>query len=285
MTEWAAMAQTGDPRQRIAGLIGTQVSEDPGMPIRLALNDSPRVLAMAPSADPAPLAIFAPPPPSDGAALVDQILADQESGQDAEPEPESEAPAAPVMMAAAPVSASVDTASATVGEGGVVFVSNPVIQPLRNLIALVAPLADPAPAASRPVRTAGRVETAAVAEPTTFAAPVAPRRIAAGPVRTSGWAVQLGAYDSVGVARDGWARMSRHHAVALDGRDAVSTSATVGGRTVYRLSVTGFDSRAEAAAGCAAIARQGGNCFVRQIAPSEPVRWASRNTPTRVAAR
>lgn len=279
MTEWAAMVQTGDPRQRIAGLIGTQIAEDPGMPVRLALRDAPRVMAMA---DPAPLAQYAPPPPTDSEALVDELLA--------ETVPVAEA--APVAMAAAPVEESAPAATGAVASNGVVYVSNPIVQPLRSLVAMVAPLANDAPAAapaqSRPVRTTGRVAAAAVAAPIAEAAPAAapaPQRLALGPVRTSGWAVQLGAYDSVGVARDGWARVARRHAAALNGRDGVSTSATVNGRTVYRLSVTGFDNRAEAAAGCAAIAAQGGQCFVRQIAPSEPVRWASRTAPTRVAAR
>jgi D-alanyl-D-alanine carboxypeptidase len=180
-----------------------------------------------------------------------------------------------------------------VGEGGIVFVSNPVIQPLRGVLAMVAPLAEPsaAPAAaeaapSRPVRTAGRVGARSDAPAARAAETPAPVRAAAsGPVRTSGWAVQLGAYDSVGVARDGWNRASRTFRADLAGLDAITTSATVNGRTVYRLAVTGFDSRAEAAAACAAISRRGGSCFVRNIAAGEPVRWASRPVSTRIASR
>ncbi len=282
MTEWAAMAQTGDPRQRIAGLIGAQIAEDPGMPVRLALRDAPQVMAMV---DPAPLAQYAPPPPLDGETMVDELLAERQSAP---------VEVAPVVMAADVVSPPQGTATETLSSNGVVYVSNPVIQPLRAMIAMVAPLANDtrsdlaadSSTDAAPVPSSSRIESAAVSAPAPEAAPAAPRRhTALGPVRTSGWAVQLGAYDSVGVARDGWARMSRRHAAALVGHDGISTSATVNGRTVYRLSLTGFDNRAQAAAGCAAIAAGGGQCFVRQIAPGEPVRWASRSTPTRVAAR
>ncbi len=272
MTQWAAMTQAGDPRLRIAGLIGAEIQEDPGMPVRLALRGgaaAPVMLAQA--EDPAPLALYAPAPMQNSAELVDELL---DTPQAAPP---------PVQVAAAePAPVVMVSAEAQ----GIVFVSNPVIQPLRGIVAMVAPLANPSSAASapapqaRPVRVAGR--SAAAAAP---AAAPAPAARATGPVRTSGWAVQLGAFDSVGVAQDGWSRASRRFGAQLAGKDGVSTSATVNGATVYRLAATGFDSRAEAATACSAIARSGGSCFVRQIATGEPVRWASRQTPTRVAAR
>lgn len=276
MTQWAAMTQAGDPRLRIAGLIGAEIQEDPGMPVRLALRGgatAPVMLAQA--EDPAPLALYAPAPMENSAELVDQLLDAPQA-----------APAVMVMATAEPAPASV----ASVEQQAIEFVSNPVIQPLRGIVAMIAPLANPSATApapaprARPVRVAGR---AAVA-PAPVAAPVAapaPEARATGPVRTSGWAVQLGAFDSVGVAQDGWSRASRRFGAQLAGKDGVSTSATVGGRTVYRLAATGFDSRAEAQTACSAIARSGGTCFVRQIATGEPVRWASRQTPTRVAAR
>lgn len=289
MQQWAGLVQAGNPATRVAGLIGATVREDPGMPVRLALRESaPVQVAAAAAVDPAPLALYAPPPPANGEALVDELLADA-----------ADVPAAPVMaeapveMASAPA-APVAVPSGAV-EGGIVFVSNPVIQPLRGVVAMVAPLAAPSPAAaapdsaapSRPVRTAGRATRAEA--PATAAseasAPARTRVAATGPVRTSGWAVQLGAYDSVGVARDGWTRASRAFGGTLDGLDAITTSATVNGRTVYRLAVTGFDSRAEAAAACAAISRRGGSCFVRNIGAGEPVRWASRPVSTRIASR
>ncbi|MBX9727549.1 MAG: SPOR domain-containing protein [Sphingopyxis sp.] len=294
MEQWAGLVQSSNPAMRVAGLIGATVRQDPGMPVRLALRESaPVQMAAAEPVDPAPVAMYAPPPPADGAALVDELLAD--AAASTLPSVMADAPAevaaAPAPEPAAVPTGVVQTASA---EGELVFVSNPVIQPLRSAVAMVAPLASPsaAPAAEqvapvRPVRTAGRVAGRAEAAPAATAEqrPAATRAAATGPVRTSGWAVQLGAYDSVGVARDGWNRASRAFGGELTGLDAITTSATVNGRTVYRLAVTGFDSRAEAAAACAALSRRGGSCFVRNIAAGEPVRWASRPVSTRIASR
>ena len=274
MTQWAAMTQAGDPRLRIAGLIGAEIQQDPGMPVRLALRGGAAApVALAQAEDPAPLALYAPAPMENSAELVDELL----DAPQAAPAP------APVQVAAA-APAPVVVASAEAQ--GIVFVSNPVVQSLRGVVAMVAPLANPSAAPApqaRPVRVAGRAVAAAPAAAP--AAVPAPAARATGPVRTSGWAVQLGAFDSVGVAQDGWSRASRRFGEQLAGKDGVSTSATVGGRTVYRLAATGFDSRVEAQTACSAIARSGGSCFVRQIATGEPVRWASRQTPTRVAAR
>ena len=289
MQQWAAMAQAGDPRQRIAGLIGATISTDPGMPVRLALRSGAPQMAMVTPEDPAPLAMFAPAPPATGAELVAELLDEAPAESLAAPVPTMVAMQTPIVPVDVP--ASVTAAPQGREIDGIVYVSNPIIQPLRGVVAMIAPLADPTPAAAprpaaRPVRTAGRVTVAASAAPAAAAA-VPAREVAAaptGPVRTSGWAVQLGAFESVGVAQNGWTSQSRRFA-QLGGHDGVSVSATVGGRTVYRLVATGFDSRAEATATCTAMRRQGSDCFVRQVAPTEPVRWASRQAPTRVAAR
>lgn len=286
MQQWASMAQAGDPRQRIAGLIGATIRTDPGMPVRLALRSDAPQLAMATPVDPAPLAMFAPPPPATGAELVAELLDEAPAQPVAAPVPTMVAMQTPITPVDVPASSTAAPQGREIN--GIVYVSDPIIQPLRGVVAMVAPLANPSPAAAapqptpRPVRTAGRVSAPASVP---VVAP-APTRTAAptGPVRTSGWAVQLGAFDSVGVAQNGWTSQSRRFA-QLGGHDGVSVSATVGGRTVYRLVATGFDSRADAAATCTAMRRQGSDCFVRQVAPNEPVRWASRQTPTRVAAR
>lgn len=294
MEQWAGLVQSSNPAMRVAGLIGATVREDPGMPVRLALRESaPVQMAAAEPVDPAPIAMYAPPPPADSEALVDELLAD--AAQSTLPAAVAAAPVEVTAAAPAPDAVPTGAVQTAAAEGELVFVSNPVIQPLRGVVAMVAPLANPsaAPAAaeaapSRPVRTAGRVggrAEVASAAATAEERPAPARAAATGPVRTSGWAVQLGAYDSVGVARDGWNRASRTFGGTLSGLDAITTSATVNGRTVYRLAVTGFDSRAEAAAACAAISRRGGSCFVRNIAAGEPVRWASRPVSTRIASR
>lgn len=306
--QWAGMLQAGDPRLRIAGVIGTSPAEDPGLPFRLALNGAAQPAgALAATDDPAPLGLYAPAPPTevaaadqaagfaDSAAPVEVAMADAPAEVAAAEAPQAPAaPVAPVEVTAAPAPAApVEAAVAALMpadmpavvdnavEQALVFVSNPVIQPLRNMVnSAMAALSVDAPAPARAARVAAAARTPAPApRRTAAAAPEAPR----GPVRTSGWAIQLGAFDSVGVARDAWSRLARQHA-ALGARDGVSTVASVSGRTFYRLAATGFANRAEAMSACATVARAGGNCFVRQIDGSERVQWASRESRTRIAA-
>lgn len=284
--QWTAMVQSGNPTVRIAGLIGTTPVQDAGMPVRLALLGG-RAPGLAMAEDPAPLATFAPPPPSNSDAMVETMLADAGARHDA-PSAGAEALPQPIEVAAA-VPIAVPAALAG-NDGALVFVSNPVIQPLRAMIAMVAPLANPTAVPVNSVRS-GRVarvaganvpvaSPVAVVERTVVAVAAAPR----GPVRTSGWAIQLGAYESQAIARENWARMAARHN-ALSGHDGVTTSASVGGRTFHRLNATGFDSRAEAAATCASVASRGGTCFVRSLPASERAQWASRPLSTRVASR
>jgi D-alanyl-D-alanine carboxypeptidase len=308
--QWAAMLQAGDPRMRIAGVMGVTPVEDAGMPVALALNDAPAAnVQLARNDDPAPLGLYAPRAPGEAAAAevqaeapseapVQMAMADVPAAEvaaaPAAPAAEAAAEAAPVadpVREVAPVSvgAAVDAAeeapaampeaSNPVVRVATNFVSIPVIQPLRDAVSnVMASLRVDAPAAAapapRPVRVAAAAPTAA--EP---AARTSPR----GPVRTTGWAVQLGAYDSNAIARDNWSRLARRHA-ALGARDGVSTVAQVNGRTFYRLAATGYASRAEAVSACASVASVGGNCFVRQMTGADRVQWASRPLPTRVAA-
>lgn len=291
MTQWTQLAQADSPAVRVAGLIGTQPVSDSGMPQQLALRSAAAAPMLAATDDPAPLAMYAPPAPAETDELVAAAL---ESGPVAD---ETFAREEPVAVAQVELPASAAAPSApVVAANGISYVSNPVIQPLRSMVAMVAPLANPEPAsaatpapAARPVRVAGANIPARTAAPAPAAAPAAtaaaPATSPTGPVRTTGWSVQLGAFQSLAVAQERWGSISRRHASLLGGHDAISTSATVNGRTVYRLSATGFATRAAAASACTTVSRAGGDCFVRQLAAGENVRWASRQTPTRVASR
>ena len=310
MTQWATLVQADRPAVRIAGLLGTELVNDEGMPVRLALNAAPASApALAMTDDPAPLAMYAPPAPQDTAELVAAAMGDAPADEPVADFAAVDLPpsdVAPVAVAAAAPADASPVASAPVAVtttvNGITYVSNPVIQPLRSMVAMVAPLAnaapvaapaaasDAAPAPVRPFRVAGaNVPPRPVATPAAAPAPAAtpaPRAAApTGPVRTTGWSVQLGAFENLAVSQERWASISRRHAAILASRDGISTSATVNGRTVYRLSATGFDSRASATTACNAVRRAGGDCFVRQLPAGENVRWASRQPTTRVASR
>jgi Flp pilus assembly protein TadD/cell division septation protein DedD len=299
MAQWTSMAQSANASHRIASLLGTPAVSDTGMPEQLALgNRSAAAPALAANDDPAPLALYAPAAPQ-SADTEELVAAAMDSGPTAMPDAAPVAVASvdvPAAEASAPVAAAEPAAATSVvAANGIVFESNPVIQPLRELVAMVAPLAHDAPAAATPAAPRRAARVAGTHVPTRSVAPAAaapvvtasaaPVAAPSGPVRTSGWSVQLGAFQSLAVAQERWGNLSRRHGAQLGGRDGVSTSATVNGRTVYRLSATGYDSRAAATSACAALARAGGDCFVRQLPAGENVRWASRQPATRVASR
>ncbi len=79
--------------------------------------------------------------------------------------------------------------------------------------------------------------------------------------RSSGWAVQLAAPKSETEAKGDAARLNAKYASALNGATIGIHKAQVDGATVYRLRVVGL-SKADAAALCARVKGDGGNCFI-----------------------
>jgi Flp pilus assembly protein TadD len=98
------------------------------------------------------------------------------------------------------------------------------------------------------------------------------------------YVVQIGSYDSVGVAEDAWGRFARRLPAFRD--FTPSTAVFVkDSRTFYRLSVGGFATRATAVDFCETFRTRGGNCFVREQAGDAPLQWASRGGAVKFAAR
>ncbi|MEG3179995.1 SPOR domain-containing protein [Sphingomonas sp. LT1P40] len=85
------------------------------------------------------------------------------------------------------------------------------------------------------------------------------------------WFVQLGAYDSSGIARDAWGR-SVKRIPALQGMTPSSASVSTRAGTFHRLSVGGFD-RASANTLCGQVRATGGTCFVRTGAGDKVASW------------
>lgn len=87
------------------------------------------------------------------------------------------------------------------------------------------------------------------------------------------WYVQLGAFDSAGVARDAWGRATRRYAALAD---HVPAGTAFKGRrgSFYRLAVGGF-ARADAVTMCRSYRARGGACFVRQAAGDRMAAWAA----------
>lgn len=264
MAEWAAMAQQSQPAYRVASLIGVSPVADSGMPVRLALvapQGAPAAMADASAAfDPAPLAEFAPPPPP--AAVVAAI---------------SETIAQPAIRS---VELPMPTSPEKVTEAQIILADTSPYRVKPGAFSEAAPMraavVKPPSATERPATTDARVLAARVTAPAMRA-----RNFDA--KKPAGWAVQLGAFDTLGIAKEKWAAASRAHA-NLREFPASSQSAAVKGRTFYRLTVNGLASRAEAMELCASLQASGQGCFVRSMNPGEKVQWAA-NPNVKLAAR
>lgn len=126
-----------------------------------------------------------------------------------------------------------------------------------------------------------------VEQPRVVARPVQAAVEMAQPIVTKGnFVVQLGAFSSEQRLAAAWDRAVKR-ATWLGGYDPFSTtlSAASDGRTLYRLSVSGFESRLEAASICRRIRDRGGECFVRGVAGDAPVQWVNRKSSRQYASR
>ena len=258
MAEWSKLAEQPNSQLRVASLIGTTPQQDAGMPVRLALSNfagtqmaaaDTAPAADAPvlaSADPAPVGQFAPPPPL--LASADSAIRTVEL-----PMPQRDA-------------------------NGVVPVTD-LPQPKAAPVIM---------ADAKPYRAAPRVAGDFVRKPSPeakeLAAKVMPRVAAFDAARPQGWAVQLGAYDSLGIAKEKWGVLKKRNGV-LAAYPASSHSAVVDGRTFFRLTVNGLGSRADAVKLCSSLKAKGQSCFVREMGGSEAIQWASAGKPVRMAAR
>ena len=259
MVEWSKLAEQPNAQVRIASLIGTSAQQDSGMPVRLALSnfadtqmanaeparDSAVELA---SADPAPVADYAPPPP---------VVADAGSAIRSVELPMPERTAA----------------------GAVPVTELPQPKPAAEII-----LAEAAPYRAAPrVAGEGRVRPAQK-QALELATVMVPKAMGFDAKKPDGWAVQLGAYDSLAIAKEKWGTLKKRNGV-IASFPASSHAATVGGRTFYRLTVNGLASRADASNLCNQLKAQGQACFIRAMGGSETIQWAAKAGAMRLASR
>jgi len=191
------------------------------------------VRAVADAGQPVALALNAPAPgvPEQALAAADPVIAPTE--------------AAPVQLAS--VSAA--------GVSKIAFgPRQEVVQALPTM--MLRPAGGPIKVATAPVSSGRGMATAAYQ----VKAPA-----------TGNWYVQLGAFESAGVARDGWARAAHRFAV-LASYSPNGMTFKARGEDVYRLSVGGF-SRSAANAMCRQYRAKGGACFVRQGAGDVMAQW------------
>lgn len=259
LQQWMALAVPAKPSDQVAALIGVSPAlADPGQPVQLALvkkNDRPAEAAVAPQPAPAPLAMAeaAPPPPPVAYA---------------EPQPISQPQAvetriAEVEAALAPVQVPADPEPA--------FIAAVPPPPPPNPLRVAA--ASPAEVPMALMETARQMLPVVRAEVAAKRAKV--RRASAPAQGKSGAVLQLGAYNSASRVLTAWDSVAKRFK-GLRGYAPMSARFDGPKGIVYRLSVKGFASRAEATSLCESLRRSGGSCFVRNAAGDRPIQFASR---------
>jgi len=104
------------------------------------------------------------------------------------------------------------------------------------------------------------------------------------PVESGAFVVQIGAFSSASRGEVAWrGAVGRYR--ELNDYTAATARVQVKNATLYRLSVSGFTTRAAAGQVCARIKAAGGDCFVRSVAGDTPLQWASAKSGTRLASR
>ena len=267
--EWMTFAKPSSVYDQVAAMTGVRpVAVDPGQPTRLALNaPSTRVAEATPAVQPpfVPPALATPAPSPEPVA---QYLAE---------------PNTPVVQYVPEYQLAVAPAPAP----QVAHVApEPTPAPAATLQAAAPELPGPSKfiiAAAQAVAEA----PAALAEMAGFA-PKAKAKKKAAPARAalrraslprangnSTAVVQLGAYGTPARVAVAWNDAARRYA-ALRAYSPVSARFNSSKGLVYRLSVKGFGTAAQAKDFCQSLRRAGGECFVRSVAGDAPVQLASR---------
>ncbi|WP_129794590.1 SPOR domain-containing protein [Sphingosinicella sp. CPCC 101087] len=245
LQQWAALATPGAAAMQVASLLGVTPVADPGQPVRLALAPSAPEPATAYAE--AETATFA-----DAFAQTTPVEADSNWGLPAEPAdtgPIEVAEQAPSYYLPAPETPAQPQESAA---------------PVRYAAA--------ARTLIRPQSAVARTVSAPLPAP--LFERDAPRHGAGVRRGNSPFVVQLGAFSNEDNAERAWQQAERRFALA--GHVPLTTTIDINGRTLHRVSVSGFATQAEAARLCGAIRTRGGACFVRHNAGDASVRWAAR---------
>lgn len=279
-----ALALAGDPQGAVALLMPLARSQQSNAKVRqnlaisLALAGEWQGARVVAAADMSPADVdrrmqdwarFArPAAASDQVALLLGVTASADAGQ-----PVALALNVPPMVS---TKAPIQTAALTSAPGfadAAPAPSQPAVQAPAALVspALVKTVFGPSLAVVQPLPVR-------VLQPSAGATKVALARVAAAPAPAMAPAgpfyIQLGAFQSAGVAQDAWGHAARRFA-AFAGRTPSAMTIQAHGAALYRLSVGGY-ARDEADAVCRRYRTSGGVCFVRRGAGDEIAAWARK---------
>jgi SPOR domain len=117
-------------------------------------------------------------------------------------------------------------------------------------------------APAKPDKAAKKPKAGQIADATETTGSIAPTPVDATAATTSGgWSVQLAAPKSEAEAQSTMTKLNSKYASALNGSPIGVHKAQVNGDTIYRLRVSGL-TKADAAAMCAKLKGEGGQCFI-----------------------
>lgn len=274
IAEWARIAHPQAHVQRVASVLGVSPADyDPGQPVQLALVNSPSMAETATQIGQQALAAGVSPVAGPIALPAVQDAPMELAGIETAPAAVSTAVYADAAPAAAAPAAEQPRAMLAP-----MMVVREIVQPLPGNYH-----AKPV-RKTRPVQVASRqpiIEREGVAAPAPRAAAPrsapAPRQAAApavfqkanfAPVSGGTYAVQLGVFSNPENANRAWATYSaRHKDLAAFSKAAVA--ANVGGRTLHRLTATGFGDEKTARSMCAKVRTAGGECIITRAAPAK----------------
>jgi Flp pilus assembly protein TadD len=235
--QWAAFARPKSAYDQVASLLGVTPVLDPGQPVALALNGNGPALAAQTVEPAAPVA----PSASENAAVATVDAA------------------APAPAAEASVAAAAPVAVAPVAAAPAPAFSSVVFGPRQEVVQRL------------PVTMATKTRMTAPVGKSAPARMMASQPVLARSAAKGNYVVQLGAFESAGVAKDAWGRATRRDA-SFSAHTPSGMSFSAQGGKFYRLSVGGL-ARADAVALCSSFKAKGGTCFVRLAAGDQVATW------------
>lgn len=206
-------------------------------------------------ASPAPPALADEDAPQGELVVAPMTLAEEDlaEGELRMPLPD-DGPAPAEVAAGTTVEAVAETVAASVAASGAVA---------AEAVEAQVPAA-PQDAGARPMRRPAGLARAVAPAPSPAAAkaaasPPASREVAS--VGSGARLVQLGAFDSEGVARQAWNILAKRHADLLGSKSLYVERTTTNARVIYRLRVAGFQSADQTRQMCEALRARGVDCI------------------------
>ena len=267
LRRWAMIAQLkADPAMQIGAILGVLPVTDNGQPEALALAapaaqpEIPVVVAAAPTSPSPVVALVTPVIHAEGGSVV--------TGTSFTPPSLEALVPIPTAVAAQPVAALSALPTAPAQLAVIVPQVAAWAGPPRMRKSRIGEVSTSGPSIAARVRPLGRA-----AGPLLLASHSAPKPSQGR--ATGNWAVQLGAFSSKQRTEIAWGKLSGR-ASFLNAYTPSGSGWRWGKAMLYRLSVSGLPTRAEATSLCVRIKASGGKCFVRNMHGDRPMTWALR---------